>query len=119
MAVCLCLALASCAKQESLKVSEQYTEIKQNQFVLNEHADLLSFSLKVDTAAYTNVSRYINKGLLPPVNSVRTEELINYFDYDADTEIGGEHPFGVTTYVDKSPFAENKYMAYINCYFGF
>lgn len=113
MAVCLCLAFASCAKQENFKVSEQYTEIKQNQFVLNEHADLLSFSLKVDTAAYTNVSRYINNGLLPPVNSVRTEELINYFDYDADTEIGGEHPFGVTTYVDKSPFAENKYMAYI------
>ena len=92
---------------------EQYLEVKENKFMETETHLTQAFSLKVDTAAYTNVLRYINKGMQPPVNAIRTEELINYFNYDDVVEIGEEHPFGVVTHVEKSPFAEGKHMAYI------
>jgi len=38
-----------------------------------------TFALDVDTASYTKVRNYIEKGVLPPKESVRVEEFINYF----------------------------------------
>ena len=41
-----------------------------------------TFSIDVDTGAYSNVIRMLNQGYLPPADAVRAEELINYFAYD-------------------------------------
>lgn len=38
-----------------------------------------TFSVDVDTASYTLVRSYLDRGVLPPAEAVRTEELINYF----------------------------------------
>jgi len=38
-----------------------------------------TFALDVDTASYTKVRNYIEQGVLPPKESVRVEEFINYF----------------------------------------
>lgn len=40
-----------------------------------------TFSIDVDTAAYTLARRYLSGGFLPPAESVRTEEFVNFFDY--------------------------------------
>jgi hypothetical protein len=40
-----------------------------------------TFSIGVDTAAYTLMRNYMLKGYLPPAESVRTEEFVNFFDY--------------------------------------
>ncbi len=74
---------------------------------------MLTFSLKVDTASYTNVARYIESGSLPPSDAVRIEELINYFSYDADMSFEGDSPFSIYTEVAPSPFNSGKYMAFI------
>ncbi len=42
---------------------------------------LSTFSTDVDTASFSNVRRFISRGVLPPVGAVRTEEIVNYFDY--------------------------------------
>jgi Ca-activated chloride channel homolog len=44
--------------------------------------NLSTFGLDVDTAAYTVGRRYINDGLLPPPESVRIEEYVNFFKQD-------------------------------------
>ena len=93
--------------------NESYKEIVQNPFVTTQSEPTKAFSLKVDTAAYTNILRYIKSGNVPPVDAVRTEELLNYFDYDAAVEESPDHPFGVVTQIAASPFSEGKYMAYI------
>jgi Ca-activated chloride channel family protein len=38
-----------------------------------------TFGLDVNTTSYANVRRFLNEGRMPPVDSVRVEELINYF----------------------------------------
>lgn len=49
--------------------------------MVNATRDHLStFALDVDTASYTVARKYIQQGALPPVDSVRTEEFINFFD---------------------------------------
>ena len=40
-----------------------------------------TFAIDVDTAAYTLARNYMLKGFLPPAESVRTEEFVNFFDY--------------------------------------
>jgi len=52
-----------------------------NPFVETETDPLSTFAVDVDTAAYTLTRSYLNNGLLPPAEAVRTEEFINYFDY--------------------------------------
>lgn len=41
---------------------------------------LSTFSLDVDTGAYTVARRYVRDGIMPPAEAVRVEEFVNYFD---------------------------------------
>ena len=61
---------------------EKYGHPADNQWAQVVAEPLSTFSIDVDTASYSNVRRYLQGGSLPPPDAVRTEELINYFDYD-------------------------------------
>ncbi|MBA4388191.1 MAG: hypothetical protein C0404_09435 [Verrucomicrobia bacterium] len=52
-----------------------------NPFIETQTQPFSTFSISVDTASYTVMRNYILKGELPPAESVRTEEFVNYFDY--------------------------------------
>ncbi|MBX2846225.1 MAG: VWA domain-containing protein, partial [Saprospiraceae bacterium] len=75
----------------------------ENTFKRVADAPLTTFSIDVDRAAYSNVRRFLNDGLMPPVGAVRVEEMINYFHYDY-TEPTGAHPFEVGSTVVDSPW---------------
>jgi len=64
--------------------NEQYGEIKENTFIDPLTEALSTFAIDVDRASYSNVRRMIDNGDLPPVDAVRIEEMINYFDYEYD-----------------------------------
>lgn len=91
---------------------EEYLPIDENREADARQQDTVTFSLKVDTASYSNVSRYIRTGNLPPKDAVRTEELLNYFRYETALECGGD-PFAVYTEIGPSPFQSGKHMAFI------
>ncbi|HEY0137714.1 MAG TPA: von Willebrand factor type A domain-containing protein, partial [Nannocystis sp.] len=61
---------------------DKYGRPADNQWAQVVAEPLSTFSIDVDTASYSNVRRYLQGGSLPPPDAVRTEELINYFDYD-------------------------------------
>jgi Ca-activated chloride channel homolog len=86
--------------------SERYAEIAENPFVEASRAPLSTFSIDVDTASYANVRRFLNDGQLPPKDSVRIEELINYFEYEYPQPIG-KIPFSVSTEVSNAPWKTN------------
>ena len=91
---------------------ESYLVIDENNKTLTEIDSTLTFSLKVDTASYNNVERYIKSGNLPPKDAVRTEELLNYFRYDTALQFGDE-PFSIYAEVAPSPFDADKYLAFV------
>jgi len=67
-----------------------------------------TFSVDVDTASYSLVRRILRReGRLPHPDEVRTEELVNYFDYD-DPAPQGDVPFSVTTDVAACPWAPDR-----------
>ena len=64
-----------------------------------------TLSTDTDTGSYANVRRYLNEGQLPPVDAVRVEELINYFNYSFDDgKRLGNAPFVVAIDVVDSPW---------------
>jgi Ca-activated chloride channel family protein len=92
--------------------TENYSTIHENGFKDVKTSPLSTFSIDVDNASYSNVRRFINNGELPPVDAVRIEEMINYFNYDYP-EPSGEHPFSVTTELGKCPWNENHYLMHV------
>jgi Ca-activated chloride channel family protein len=61
---------------------ESYAAISENGFRNASKEPLSTFSIDVDAASYSNVRRFLLQGQLPPTDAVRTEELINYFQYN-------------------------------------
>lgn len=88
---------------EEKAAGERYAEITENPFLETSRAPLSTFSIDVDTASYANVRRFLNDGMRPPKDSVRIEELINYFEYDYPQPIGNV-PFSVNTEVANAPW---------------
>jgi Ca-activated chloride channel homolog len=70
-------------------------------------APVSTFSVDVDTGAYSNVRRMLNEGQLPPAEAVRTEELLNYFRYDYPRPQDRMQPFSVTTDIAQTPWNES------------
>ena len=86
--------------------TEEYTELEEQGYrsVLNK--PLSTFAADVDTASYSNLRRMLNDGYSVydlPKNSVRVEELINYFNYDYEGPKGSE-PFGVNFEMAECPW---------------
>jgi Ca-activated chloride channel family protein len=63
-----------------------------------------TFSVDVDTGAYSNVRRMLNQGQMPPEAAVRTEELINYFRYDYPLPQDRSRPFSVNADMTTTPW---------------
>ncbi len=91
---------------------EEYNKISENQFLAVLENPMSTFSIDVDTAAYSNVRRFINQGSLPPVDAVRIEEMINYFDYDYPAPKVNV-PFSITTESGPAPWKPEHKLVHI------
>jgi Ca-activated chloride channel family protein len=67
----------------------------------------------VDTGAYAVLRRHLNQGHLPPSDAVRTEELINYFDYNYPSPENLNTPFSVTHEIAPSPWNAARHLVHI------
>lgn len=75
-------------------------------FTETKNAPLSTFSIDVDTAAYSNVRRFLNRGQLPPPDAVRIEEMINYFAYSYPQPTD-HHPFAMAVHGAPAPWDKN------------
>lgn len=86
---------------------EEYESNEPNIFKKSSISPLSTFSIDTDTASYSNMRRFILNGSVPARDSVRTEELINYFRYDTP-DIEENDLFGVNAEITDCPWSENK-----------
>jgi len=63
-----------------------------------------TFSIDVDTASYSFMRASINRGVLPPKDAVRVEEMINYFPYDYQGPDSKEAPFKTNVTIMPTPW---------------
>ena len=72
-----------------------------------EDDNLSTFALDVDTGSYTIMRNYLSDGNLPPADSVRVEEYINYFD-QGYVNPPAHQAFGISIDGGPSPFTQSE-----------
>src|SRR5688572_4983620 len=86
---------------------DKYTELEENPFIMVTEAPVSTFSIDADGASYSNIRRFILQDhQLPPRGAVRTEEMINYFDFNYDYQPSA-HPISLNGEVSSCPWEEN------------
>lgn len=83
--------------------TEEYNYQKENSFISCATNRFSTFAADVDTASYANLRRQVTQNGEVNPDSVRVEELINYFRYDYPQPAEGE-PFGVYTEITDCPW---------------
>ncbi len=92
--------------------TESYSPINENDFHATVDEPLSTFSIDVDRASYSNVRRFVNGGALPPIDAVRVDEMINYFDYDYESP-SGDDPVEIFSEVSIAPWNSEHYVMHI------
>lgn len=101
------------ATQPSTDNTEQYAALANNNTVLTASEPVSTFSIDVDTGAYSNVRRFLQAGHLPPSDAVRIEELLNYFSYNYPSSASVEQPFSVVTELGPTPWNDNTQLLHV------
>ena len=85
--------------------TEEYNAINENSFIKVSDSPLSTFAADVDTGSYCNLRRILNNGggTYNVANAIRTEEMINYFDYEVESE---DDVFSVQYSVGECPWNE-------------
>ena len=92
---------------------DQFEAVKQNTVKQVATDPVSTFSIDVDTASYSFVRRALNSGRLPPKDSVRVEEMINYFPYTYPKPETAEQPFEPTVTVLPSPWNASNQLVHV------
>ncbi len=78
----------------------------EHRFTSTDEDNLSTFAIDVDTGSYTIMRRWVGEGLVPPPQSVRPEEYVNFFD------LGYEPPrrdtFAIHADGGPTPFTDNR-----------
>ncbi|CAN5285162.1 VWA domain-containing protein [soil metagenome] len=92
--------------------TEEYSAINENIFHGAMQNPLSTFSIDVDAASYSNMRRYIQNGGRPPIDAVRIEEMVNYFDYNYK-QPKNDDPFSVYTEISTAPWNSKHQLVHI------
>lgn len=85
--------------------TEEYGKFEENPFLSCAETPVSTFAADVDTASYANIRKRILRGDEVNPDSVRIEEMINYFSYEYP-EPEGDAPFSVTAEIGDCPWQE-------------
>lgn len=72
-----------------------------------------TFSIDVDTASYSFARRSLKEGHLPQADTVRVEEMINYFPYDWKGPQDPALPFNTTVTVMPTPWNDHTRLMHV------
>lgn len=112
-------AVTSCCKEDILtgaapdKRRDRFEEFETGALKQVSEEPVSTFSIDVDTASYGFMRASLRQNVLPPKNSVRIEEFINYFPYDYPVPDSRQQPFSVSTTVIPSPWNDHSRLLHI------
>ena len=86
---------------------DAFEEIDPNDVKIAGQEPVSTFSVDVDTASYTFMRKALNNGVLPQKDSVRVEELINYFPYDYPLPESRNTPFSTNVSLMQTPWNDD------------
>jgi len=95
------------------KNTEKYQDLNNNPVIRVADQSTSTFSIDVDTGAYSNIRRFLSTGQLPPIDAVRVEEMLNYFNYDYAAPDTSNKPFSIHTELASTPWNDRTRLLHI------
>ena len=92
---------------------ENYDHYEDNPLKRVSEFPVSTFSIDVDTGAYSNTRRMLNAGSLPVRDAVRVEEFVNYFSYDYPAPDTRARPFNIVTELGPNPWNNNTLLLHV------
>ncbi|CAG1000354.1 MAG: VWA domain-containing protein [Rhizobiaceae bacterium] len=92
---------------------ERFEEFKTNPVRSALEDPVSTFSIDVDTASYSFARRSLKEGFLPQADTVRVEEMINYFPYDWKGPEDAAVPFNTTVTVMPTPWNDHTKLMHV------
>ncbi|NVJ49803.1 MAG: VWA domain-containing protein [Gammaproteobacteria bacterium] len=90
---------------------EQYAPVSEAKVLRTSEQPLSTFSVDVDTASFSNVRRYLERGQMPPSDAIRLEEMINYYSLPyADDKTTAQKPFQWTLNLTPTPWRDGTHL---------
>ncbi|WEK36253.1 MAG: von Willebrand factor type A domain-containing protein [Candidatus Pseudobacter hemicellulosilyticus] len=93
---------------------ETYSSLMENEFIPAKKYPETGFAIHTDKAAYSNIRRFLNMNTTVPPDAVRTEELLNYFNFDYSPPAAADSIFGFRSYLSDCPWNPNNRLLYLN-----
>ncbi|EPX80641.1 vWA domain-containing protein [Litoreibacter arenae] len=91
---------------------DQFPDATPNPLKVTSEEPVSTFSIDVDTASYSWVRSSLSRGQMPDPQSVRVEEMVNYFPY-AYPAPDGDVPFRPTVTLSETPWNPDTQLMHI------
>jgi Ca-activated chloride channel family protein len=92
---------------------DNFPEAKSNSVVATAEQSVSTFSVDVDTSGYSSLRRALNQGVLPEPDTVRIEEMVNYFPYGYKGPDSASEAFKANVTVTPTPWNENTKLLHV------
>jgi len=93
---------------------ETYSSTIENPFLNVKKFPETGFSIHVDRASYSNIRRILQQKERPPVDAVRIEEMLNYFNLKTRGKASSQRTFSFSTNVTSCPWNSKNQLFFIN-----
>lgn len=94
-------------------LGESYSSTVENYFVETKQFPETGYSINVNRACYSNIRRFLNTRTKPPVDAVRLEEMLNYFNFSTE-QSQPNSTFTANTTLTSCPWNAENQLLYIN-----
>lgn len=98
----------------SASLGESYSSLSENDFVAAALYPETGFVMNVDRASYSNIRRFLMNEMTVPIDAVRIEEMLNYFDLRTDKTIIDNREFDCHTTLTNCPWNKEHQLLFIN-----
>lgn len=92
---------------------ETYSSLLENEFVQGKKFPETGFSIHTDKASYSNIRRFLNMNTMVPPDAVRTEEVMNYFNFTYKAP-PRDSTFGFESYVSDCPWNADSKLLFLH-----
>lgn len=92
---------------------ESYSTLVENEFIKTNSNYSTAFSMRIDKASYSNIRRFINQETKVPVDAVRIDEMLNYFNFNYKEPTAGK-TFNFESQVTDCPWNKDHRLLFLN-----
>ncbi len=95
-------------------IGESYNSMIENSFIDAKIYPETGFALNIDRASYSNIRRFLNNDLNVPIDAVRIEEMLNYFNFSTAKQENKESQFTCNSNITNCPWNIKNNLLFIN-----